>query len=87
MFHGVKDTLFPIDQTSRKIVPQVAQRLPRSEINYAEHQGAHDVPPAVMQQGLEWFLQDKPISPTKFKSKAKPAPRTTTESGPRSIAG
>jgi hypothetical protein len=87
VFHGTKDTLFPIDQTSRKIVPQVAKMLPNSQINYAEHQGAHEVPPAAMQQGLEWFLQDKPISPTKFQSKGKAAPRKTTESGPRSMAG
>lgn len=83
MFHGVKDQLFPIDKTARPIVQQVAQRLPNSEITYAEHQGAHEAPPAVVQQGLEWFLLDKPIRPAKFQQKGKAAPATAAERGSR----
>lgn len=74
VFHGTKDQLFPIDKTARPIVQQVAQRLPSSEINYQEHQGAHEAPPAVVQQGLEWFLNDKPVTPTKFARKGTAAP-------------
>jgi hypothetical protein len=87
VFHGTKDQLFPIDKTARPIVQQVAQRLPNSQISYQEHQRAHEAPPAVVQQGLEWFLNYKPISPTKFAQKgsaAAPAPaarRTASERG------
>lgn len=87
VFHGVKDQLFPIDKTARPILQQVAQRLPNSEINYAEHQGAHEAPPAVVQQGLEWFLLDKPISPTKFRQQGKPAAATAAERSSRPVAG
>jgi predicted esterase len=83
VFHGLKDQLFPINKTARPIVQQVAQRLPSSEISYQEHQGAHEAPPAVVQQGLEWFLTDKPISPTKFSRKGRPAPATAAERGSR----
>jgi predicted esterase len=83
VFHGLKDQLFPIDKTARPIVQQVAQGLPNSEVSYQEHQGAHEAPAAVVQQGLEWFLTDKPISQTKFSRKGKPAPVAAAERGSR----
>jgi len=90
VFHGLQDTLFPIDKTSRPIVQQLAKVLPNSEINYAEGAYAHDAPPAVVKQALEWFLQDKPISPLKFSRKGKAAaaggPRTAAEQGGRVAA-
>lgn len=84
IFHGLQDQLFPIDKTSRQIVPQVAKVLPNSEINYVEFKGAHDAPPAVVKPALEWFLLGKPITGTKFSRKATPAgARTATERGSR----
>lgn len=85
MFHGTKDELFPIDKTSQLIVQQVAKVLPNSEVNYAEGAYAHELPPAAAQQGLEWFLLDKPIKPAKFsrKGKAVPAGAAAVEGGPR----
>jgi hypothetical protein len=61
VFHGTQDTLFPIAQTSRAIVPQIRKALPNSRVSYAEGAYAHDAPPAVVKAGLEWWLLNKPI--------------------------
>ena len=54
--HGLQDPLFPIAQTSRKIVPQLRQLAPKKEIKYVEFQGKHEVPAAISKQALEWAL-------------------------------
>lgn len=61
VFHGTKDELFPIDKTSRVIVPQMRKALPNSQVSLVEGAYAHDAPPAAVKQGLEWFLLGKPL--------------------------
>eukprot|EP00878_Enallax_costatus_P032458 GHUV01035669.1.p1 GENE.GHUV01035669.1~~GHUV01035669.1.p1 ORF type:complete len:148 (+),score=40.64 GHUV01035669.1:866-1309(+) len=60
--HGTKDPLFPIQYTSRPILQQLQETLPKStELQYVEHQGAHEVPATVSKQALEWFLEGAAI--------------------------
>lgn len=55
--HGTKDTLFPIDKTSRKIVPQLKTLLPAGgDVRYVEFPGAHEAPADVVKQALEWLF-------------------------------
>jgi predicted esterase len=52
--HGTGDPVLPIDQCSRRIVPEL-ERL-RYDVRYVEFDGGHDVPTAIAQEGLGWFL-------------------------------
>jgi predicted esterase len=54
--HGTRDTLFPIDQTSRRIASELGQLLPGRPVKYVQFSGGHEVDPSVQQQALEWFL-------------------------------
>lgn len=65
VFHGVTDKLFPIDQTSRVIVPQIRKVLPSSKVSYVEGAYGHEAPPAVLAAGLNWALAGKPLASTK----------------------
>ncbi|KAI8468117.1 MAG: Alpha/Beta hydrolase protein [Monoraphidium minutum] len=56
--HGTKDGLFPIGQTSRKIVPQLKTVLPKgAEVKYIEFDGGHEVTAGVSRQAVEWLLK------------------------------
>jgi phospholipase/carboxylesterase len=55
--HGVADDVLPIDTCSRKLVP--ALRRKGYQVRYREFEGRHEVPPAIAQEGLAWFL-DRP---------------------------
>jgi predicted esterase len=52
--HGVADSILPIDQCSRRIVP--ALRGQDYEVEYVEFAGDHEVPTAVASQAASWFL-------------------------------
>lgn len=69
--HGINDKLFPIDPTSRRIVPQLKQSLPGQEINYVEFKGGHDVPAAISKQALEWFFWGAPVQSTRLDQRGR----------------
>jgi len=52
--HGVADQILPIDRCSRRLVPALRRRGYR--VRYREFEGRHEVPPAVVHEGLAWFL-------------------------------
>jgi phospholipase/carboxylesterase len=52
--HGVADDVLPIDTCSRKLVPALRRKGYR--VRYREFAGRHEVPPAIAQEGLAWFL-------------------------------
>jgi phospholipase/carboxylesterase len=53
--HGTQDTVLPIDQCSRRIVPRI--RLAGYDVRYVEFDGGHAYPPEVVQEALAWFTQ------------------------------
>lgn len=52
--HGLADQVLPIDSCSRRLVP--ALRRLGYRVQYHEFAGRHEVPPAIAEQGLTWFL-------------------------------
>ena len=52
--HGVRDTILPIEATSRAIVPHL--RAQGYTVEYVEFAGGHSVPAEIATQGLSWFL-------------------------------
>jgi len=52
--HGTQDTVLPIDQTSRQIVPSL--RNAGYDVEYVEHDGGHVVPADVAAAALAWSL-------------------------------
>jgi len=52
--HGTQDTILPIDQTSRQIVPYL--RDLGYTVEYVEHGGGHQVPADVAAAALAWSL-------------------------------
>jgi phospholipase/carboxylesterase len=52
--HGVNDTQMPIDQTSRKFVPQLKGE--GYDVTYREYDGGHGVPAPVVREAFQWFL-------------------------------
>jgi predicted esterase len=52
--HGRQDRTLPIDQTSRAIVPDL--RAAGYDVTYVEFQGEHELPPAIANREIEWFL-------------------------------
>lgn len=53
--HGTDDKVLPIDQCSRRIVPQL-QRA-NYEVLYREFDGGHTVPNAIAMEGMTWFTR------------------------------
>lgn len=51
--HGKRDSVLPIDQCSRQIVPQL-QRA-GYDVLYREFDGPHTVPAAIAREGMRWF--------------------------------
>ena len=51
--HGTEDTVIPIDQTSRRIVPRL--RKDGYDVNYLEFAGPHLVPREVARGAVEWL--------------------------------
>ncbi len=56
--HGTADPVLPIDQCSRRIVPELQRR--RYDVQYVEFEGGHVVPPWVARAGLDWFMNARP---------------------------
>jgi phospholipase/carboxylesterase len=51
--HGTSDDLLPIDDTSRKIVPELRTR--GNVVTYVEFDGGHAVPAAIADQAMAWL--------------------------------
>ena len=51
--HGTRDQVLPIDQCSRRIVPEL-QRA-RYAVQYKEFDGPHTVPPEVAREAIAWM--------------------------------
>jgi predicted esterase len=52
--HGVQDPVLPIEQTSRRIVPQL--RHEGYDVTYVEFEGVHHVEPENQVRAVRWFL-------------------------------
>jgi phospholipase/carboxylesterase len=53
--HGKQDPILQIDGASRSIVP--ALRKNGYDVTFVEFDGGHEVPPAILQQSLDWALR------------------------------
>jgi predicted esterase len=53
--HGTQDTVLPITQTSRVIVPRL--RASGYTVEYVEFDGIHTVPPAILDQAMTWMMR------------------------------
>jgi phospholipase/carboxylesterase len=53
--HGTQDNALPIDQTSRRIVPEL--RAAGYDIVYREFEGKHEILPRLSRRALDWFLR------------------------------
>ena len=51
--HGTDDRVLPIDQCSRRVVPQV--RRAGYDVTYREFDGPHTVPEEVAREAVDWF--------------------------------
>lgn len=51
--HGTRDAVLPIEQCSRRIVPQL-ERM-RYDVEYREFDGPHTVPPPIARDALAWM--------------------------------
>lgn len=52
--HGVADTILPIDQCSRVIVPRL--RSMGYDVTFREFDGRHELPPPIATEALAWML-------------------------------
>jgi phospholipase/carboxylesterase len=53
--HGTVDQILPIDQCSRRIVPQLKREGYR--VTYREFEGKHELPPVVAAEAMRWFME------------------------------
>jgi predicted esterase len=51
--HGTRDQVLPIDQCSRRIVPQLERQ--RYDVEYREFDGPHTVPPEIAKDAIAWM--------------------------------
>jgi phospholipase/carboxylesterase len=51
--HGTRDEILPIDQCSRRIVPQLQQS--RYDVRYKEFDGPHTVPLEIAKEAVAWI--------------------------------
>ena len=51
--HGTRDQILPIDQCSRRIVPQLERA--RYDVEYREFDGPHAVPPNIARDAVAWM--------------------------------
>jgi phospholipase/carboxylesterase len=66
--HGTVDSVLPIDQCSRRIVPRL--REAEYEVTYQEFDGPHTVPPQIAHTAATWFLTDRTVPPSPATSPA-----------------
>ena len=52
--HGTADTILPIEQTSRRVVPELKGR--GYDVTYREFDGPHAVPPDVATAAFRWLV-------------------------------
>ena len=52
--HGTIDNVLPIDQCSRRIVPEL-KRLGYN-VTYREFEGKHTLPPEIAAEAMQWFM-------------------------------
>ncbi len=55
MSHGTMDPILPIDECSRRIVPQLKRMGYR--VTYREFEGKHTLPPEIAAEAMRWFMQ------------------------------
>jgi LysM repeat protein len=72
--HGTADTVLPIDQCRRRIVPWLQQA--DYDVTYQEFEGPHTVPPDIAQMAAAWFLAERTVPPG-------PAPWPAGEAAPQ----
>ena len=53
--HGTRDSVLPIDQTSRKIVPKLRDQGYR--VRYHEYPGRHELDLDIAAEATRWFLR------------------------------
>lgn len=53
--HGTDDSILPIDQCSRRIVPALQKR--GYDVTFREFPGGHEVPEAIAREGLAWVAE------------------------------
>ena len=53
--HGTSDSILPIDETSRRLVPLLRKR--GYAVKYVEFPGPHTVPEDIAQSAVEWFME------------------------------
>lgn len=53
--HGTRDTVLPIDRTSRDLVPSLREQ--GYDVTYREFDGPHVVPPDLAAEAAEWALR------------------------------
>jgi phospholipase/carboxylesterase len=53
--HGTRDNVLGIDQTSRRLVPQL--RGAGYDVTYREFDGPHNTPPPIARAALEWLIR------------------------------
>jgi LysM repeat protein len=85
--HGTADTVLPIDQCSRRIVPRLRQAS--YDVTYQEFEGPHTVPPDIAQTAVAWFLADRAVvpEPPSPPDHAAPQARSVTVQPGDSLAG
>jgi predicted esterase len=52
--HGTIDNVLPIDECSRRIVPEL--RREGYEVTFREFEGKHTLPPEIATEAMRWFL-------------------------------
>ena len=53
--HGTVDNVLPIDQCSRRIVPELKRE--GYDVTYREFEGKHTLPPDIAAEAMRWFIQ------------------------------
>lgn len=53
--HGTRDTILPIDRTSRLFVPELERQ--RYKVEYYEFDGPHAVPPEIAALAMRWIAE------------------------------
>jgi phospholipase/carboxylesterase len=53
--HGSEDQALPIDQTSRRIVPELERN--GYEVRYREFAGGHSIPAEIAREAVQWFVR------------------------------
>jgi phospholipase/carboxylesterase len=52
--HGTRDTVLPIEQCSRRLVPRLARA--GYDVTYREFDGPHTVPAEIVREAVNWYL-------------------------------